>query len=77
MFLKQILYELIPEELIQKTLSNYERKIRDEKDAHVLASVIISDPDYVVTGDRELGEDLNNYLNSNEAFTSTEILEIL
>jgi len=76
-FLKHILYELIPGELIQETLAVLEGKIRDKKDTHVLASVMISDPDYIVTGDRELRDDLNNYLNSHKAVTSTEILEIL
>jgi putative PIN family toxin of toxin-antitoxin system len=76
-FLNQVLYELIPGELIQETLGEYGGKIRDKKDTHVLASVMISDPDYIVTGDRELREDLNKYLNSDKAVTSTEILEIL
>ena len=76
-FLKNILYELIPGELIRETLAICEGKIRDKKDTHVLASVIASDPDYIVTGDRELREDLNNYLNSDKAVTSTELLEIL
>jgi putative PIN family toxin of toxin-antitoxin system len=76
-FLKHVLYELIPGELIQETLSDCEGKIRDKKDTHVLASVMISDPDYIVTGDRELREDLNEYLNSDKAVTSIKILEIL
>jgi predicted nucleic acid-binding protein len=76
-FLKHVLYELIPGESILETLSDCEGKIRDKKDTHVLASVMISDPDYIVTGDRELREDLNICLNSDKAVTSTEILEIL
>ena len=77
MFLKHTLYELIPRKLIQEPLSNCEGKISDKKDTHILVSVMILDPDYIVTGDRELREELNNYLNSNKAVTSTEILEIL
>ncbi len=76
-FLKHTLYELIPRELIQEPLSNCEGKISNKKDTHILVSVMILYPDYIVTEDRELKEDPNNYLNSNKAVTSTETLEIL
>jgi len=39
--------------------------------------VLLENPDYVITGDRVLREDLNRYLGEVRAVTSSEFLEML
>lgn len=51
--------------------------VRDVNDRQVLASVIAVAPDYIVTGDRVLREDLNKYLGSQKALLSSKLLHIL
>ncbi len=52
-------------------------KVRDVKDAVVLASVLAVDPDYFVTGDRELREDAAACLGADRSLTSSQLLERL
>jgi putative PIN family toxin of toxin-antitoxin system len=52
-------------------------KVRDLKDAVVLASVLAVDPDYFVTGDRELREDVAACLGADRSLTSSQFLERL
>jgi len=51
--------------------------VRDVNDRQVLASVIAVAPDYIVTGDRVLREDLNKYLGSQKALLSSKLLHML
>jgi len=70
-------YELISEDSIMERLEECRCILRDGKDAHILASVLLENPDYVLTGDRVLREDLNRYLGEVRAVTSSEFLEML
>ena len=45
-------------EEIGQLSSVYEKKVRDRKDAPLLASVIVAKPDFTVTGDVALREDM-------------------
>ncbi len=77
LFLSRLPYELISEDSIMERLEECRCILRDGKDAHVLASVLLENPDYVLTGDRVLREDLNRYLGEVRAVTSSEFLEML
>lgn len=43
---------------IDESVSLYEKKVRDRKDAPVLAAVVVARPDFAVTGDVALREDM-------------------
>jgi len=77
LFLSRLQYELISEDSIMERLERCRGILRDGKDAHVLASVLLENPDYVITGDRVLREDLNRYLGAVRAVTSSGFLEML
>lgn len=77
LFLSRLPYGLISENSIMERLDQCRGILRDGKDAHILASVLLENPDYVITGDRVLREDLNRYLGEVRAVTSSEFLEML
>lgn len=77
LFLSRLPYELISEDSIMERLERCRGILRDGKDAHVLASVLLENPDYVITGDRVLREDLNRYLGEVRAVASSGFLEML
>jgi predicted nucleic acid-binding protein len=52
-------------------------KVRDVKDAVVLASVLAVDPDYFVTGDVEVREDAAAIIGFERCLTSSMLLERL
>ena len=57
-FLTRVEYAVLPWKEIGQSASAYEKKVRDKKDAPILASVIAAKPDFIVTGDVALREDL-------------------
>jgi len=57
-FLSKLNYILVHWGELETILPRYEGQVRDEKDIPVLAAVIASEPDFAVTGDRALREDL-------------------
>lgn len=77
LFLSRIPYELISKDSIVDILDECRGVLRDGKDAHILASVLVESLDYVLTGDKALRDDLNSYLGSNMALSSVELLELL
>lgn len=58
-FLSNISYILVRWDEFEQILPQYEGQVRDEKDAPILASIIAGRPDFAVTGDRDLREDLH------------------
>ena len=57
-FLSNISYILVKWDEFDQILPQYKGRTRDEKDAPVLASIIAIRPDFAVTGDKALREDL-------------------
>ena len=57
-FLSNISYILIQWDEFEQLLPQFKGQVRDEKDVPVLASIIASRPDFAVTGDKALREDL-------------------
>ena len=57
-FLSKINYIHVRWNEFEHLLPQYEGQVRDRKDAPVLASIIASRPDFAVTGDVNLREDL-------------------
>jgi putative PIN family toxin of toxin-antitoxin system len=76
-FLAGVGYRVVAWEETRPHLSVALVKVRDVKDAVVLASVLAVDPDYFVTGDRELREDAATCLGEDRSLTSSQILERL
>lgn len=69
-------YASVPWAAIEDLLPESRRAIRDVKDAPILASIIAEKPDYAVTGDKELREDLKKYgLNRTSIFSSKQLLQ--
>ena len=58
LFLSRLEVEIIPLNRILSTLTTYEAKVRDRKDANIYVAVALARPNYVVTGDRTLRLDL-------------------
>jgi predicted nucleic acid-binding protein len=58
---------VVPWRELRRHLPVCERKVRDKKDAPLLASVIVTKPDFTITGDVALREDLKQ---SREAIVS-------
>jgi putative PIN family toxin of toxin-antitoxin system len=56
-FLSRTQHTVIRKE-IEQSVSLYEKKVRDTKDAPVLAAVVVAKPDFIVTGDLGLREDM-------------------
>ena len=57
-FLSKLSYVLVRWDVFEGVLPRCGGRVRDGKDAPVLAAIIASRPDFVVTGDRALREDL-------------------
>ena len=57
-FLSKLNYILVHWDKLETILPQHEGQVRDKKDIPVLAAVIASEPDFAVTGDRALREDL-------------------
>jgi predicted nucleic acid-binding protein len=55
---------------VEQSTSLYENKVRDTKDAPVLAAVVVAKPDFAVTGDLGLREDMKR---CSEATRATRI----
>jgi len=57
-FLTKVEHTVLPWKEIGQSAPAYEKKVRDKKDAPLLASVITVKPDFTVTGDVALREDM-------------------
>jgi len=57
-FLSRAECAVLASKQIEQRASLYERKVRDTKDAPLLASVVVAKPDFTVTGDVILREDM-------------------
>ena len=57
-FLSRTQHTVIPWKEIEQSVSVYEKKLRDKKDAPVLAAVVVAKPDFMVTGDLSLRDDM-------------------
>ena len=57
-FLSRIEHSVVPWRELRRHLPVCERKVRDKKDAPLLASVIATKPGFTITGDVALREDL-------------------
>ena len=57
-FLTRVEHTVLPWKEIGQSAFAYAKKVRDEKDAPLLASVIAAKPDFTVTGDVALREDM-------------------
>lgn len=57
-FLSRTEHTVLPSKEIEQSVSLYEKRVRDGKDAAVLATVIVAKPDFTVTGDVVLREDM-------------------
>lgn len=57
-FLAVVGYAVLPWREIEPLISVYRKFVRDKKDAPILASVVVAKPDFAVTGDLALREDL-------------------
>jgi len=76
-YLVRVGYRVVAWEETRPQLSAASLKVRDVKDAVVLASVLAVDPDYFVTGDRELREDAAACFGADRSLTSSQLLERL
>jgi putative PIN family toxin of toxin-antitoxin system len=75
-YLSHVDYEFISWGSMVGFLGEYSGVLRDMDDNPILASFLAVNPDFVLTGDRDLREDLNKYLGTNRAVTSSEFLEM-
>ncbi len=57
-FLPRAEHTIVPWKRIERDISLYQGAVRDAKDAAVLASTIFTKPNFVVTGDKTLREDM-------------------
>lgn len=76
-FLSVVDYEEISWSSIEEALKEVSGVLRDVKDTPVLASILFAGPDYTVTGDKGLRDDLNSYLGSSKAYSSADFLGTL
>jgi len=76
-FLVSVGHRVVAWEETRPLLPAANLKVRDLKDAIVLASVLAIDPDYFITGDRELREDAAACLGADRSLTSSQLLERL
>ena len=76
-FLAHIESRIVSGEEIRLLVSAASLKVRDDKDAVVLASVLAADPDYFVTGDVELREDAAAIIGFERCLTNSMLLERL
>lgn len=59
-FVSRTEHEVLPSEEIVQSVPFAENRVRDAKDAPVLASVLVAKPDFTVTGDVALREDVRS-----------------
>ena len=76
-YLGRVGHRVVPWEETRLHLSAASLKVRDAKDAIVLASVLVVDLGYFVTGDRELREDAAACIGADKCLTSSQLLERL
>ena len=76
-FLAHVDTRVVAWEETRLQVSTASLKVRDVKDAVVLASVLAVDPDYFVTGDSELREDAAAYIGFERSLTSGQLLDRL
>ncbi len=57
-FLLHAEHTLLPWKRLEQSISEYQGAVRDAKDAAVLASTILAKPNFAVTGDKTLREDM-------------------
>ena len=69
-FLGRIEFEIAPLSRILSLVENSGKKVRDVKDAPIYAAIALTRPDYAVTGDRNLRQDLQR---SSEITSNTKI----
>lgn len=77
LYLRRTEWKWVQFERIEPLIRRHRGKVRDEKDAPFFAAVILLKPDFVITGDRMLREDLKSadlttrtrVLNSSEFLT--------
>lgn len=76
-FLANVDYRVVAWVDTEPQLPAAKLKVRDLKYAVVLASVLAVDPDYFITGDRELREDAAACLGADRSLSSSRLLERL
>ena len=76
-FLSKLIYVLVRWDEFEGVLPRCEGRVRDGKDAPVLAAIIASRLDFAVTGDRALREDLRGYeeASGTKIYSSRQFLE--
>ena len=57
-FLSRAEHSVLPWREIEESVSLHEKNVRDTKDAPLLAAVVVARPDFAVTGDIALREDM-------------------
>jgi predicted nucleic acid-binding protein len=77
LFLSHVDYEEISWSSIEEALKEVNGVLRDVKDTPILASILFAGPDYTVTGDKGLRDDLNSYLGSSKVYSSADFLGTL
>jgi len=71
LYLRRTEWKRVQFERIEPLIRRYRGKVRDEKDTPFFAAVILLKPDFVVTGDRMLRDDLKK---SSDLATRTRVL---
>ena len=78
LFVDKVPYvEKVSFDSLDDLVDEYSGVLRDEDDLPILVSVVQVCPDFVVTGDLGLREDLNNYMGSKVALSSLQLLDLL
>lgn len=57
-FLLRAEHSVVPSNLIEQDIALHQGEVRDAKDAAVLTSTILAKPNFAVTGDKTLREDM-------------------
>jgi len=75
-FLSRIEHSVVPWRELRQHVPACERRLTDKKDAPILASVIVTKPDFTITGDLALREDLKQCSEAlvTKVFSSTQFL---
>lgn len=79
-FLSRLEYTILLWKDIEQSILLYQGKVRDRKDAPLLASVVVGKPDFAVTGDLGLREDMkrcDDAAGVTKICSSRELLEAL
>jgi len=77
LFLSRIRFDMVSGEDMRERLCECVGVVRDGKDVPVLAAVLVSGPDYVLTGDVDLRDDLNEYFGAVKAVSTGEFLSLV